>query len=451
MLTRSVAGVRGIWGESLIPTVAAEYAAAFGMYLNGGKVVLGRDTRTSGEALKYAAIAGLLAFNCEVLDIDVVPTPTAQLAVEKFHGSGGLIITASHNPDQWNGLKFVDSKGQFLDEKRFGELMEIIDSHKIHYRPLTNANRFIQIRELNDRAIQLHIDDICGIIDVHRIQSKKFKVVLDACNGAGSRLLLPLLRRLGADIIELNCLENGIFPRGAEPMPENLAELIKIVIAEKANIGFAVDPDADRLSIVSEKGIALGEEMTLPLVADHIVSQEKGVIGTNLSTSMAIDFVAARHRTKVIRTKIGEANVVSGMKEHQCIIGGEGNGGIIYPRIHYARDTGVGIGILLDYLARSEKTISQLAEAIPSYYLVKRKLDCSDAIIEKALNQLKKTYATDKIDSRDGVKISWDDSWLHLRKSGTEGLLRIFAEETTLRKAQQLVEDAMNTVKSFTN
>jgi len=447
-LIRSVAGVRGIWGESLFPVTATNYAAAFGKFVNGGKVVIGRDTRTTGETLKHAVIAGLLSVGCEVVDIGVAPTPTCQLSVKEFNTDGGIVITASHNPGNWNGLKFVTSAGEFLNEAQYQDFIEIVDNYKNLPVPLPKP--FDENNEFNNHAIKNHIDKICNYIDVDSIQQKSYKIAIDACNGAGSKLIIPLLQKLGCDIIKLNCLENGVFPRNPEPLPESLTELCDFVQKEKADIGFAVDPDADRLSIVSEKGEALGEEMTLPLVAQHMLKKKGGVTATNLSTSMAIDFVAQQFNTKVIRTKIGEANVVSAMKKHNCNVGGEGNGGVIIPEIQYARDSGIGIGIILEFLAKTNASISCLANSIPKYFMVKRKVDCPQDKIPNILDYFRNEYKYERIDNTDGIKIIWKDSWLHIRQSGTEGILRVYSEATTSDKTNNLCDMAVDQISFIT-
>ena len=448
-LTRSVAGIRGIWGDSLLPETGVRYAAAFAMTRKSGKILVGRDTRTSGEALKHAVISGLLSLGCDIVDAGVLPTPSCQLAVQEFEADGGVIITASHNPAQWNGLKFVNARGEFLDENDFKSLIDILDNDRVAYPAMESPGTYRMEVSIHEKVVRSHISQICSVINVARIRKNKFKAVIDACNGAGSQLILPLLKELGVETVQLNCDESGLFPRGAEPMPENLGVLCDTVKKEKADIGFAVDPDADRLSIVSEQAVALGEEMTLPLVASHVVAGKRGVIVTNLSTSMAIEHVAKRHDIPVIRTKIGEANVVSAMKEHQCIIGGEGNGGVIFPKIHFARDSGIGIGLILDYLSESVRPISELANDIPKYEMIKKKVDCSADVIRKTLDHYKVRYSGDQMDERDGLKIIWEDAWLHMRKSGTEGLLRIFAEATDRTKATELVDSALDQVAEF--
>jgi len=450
-LVRSVSGIRGIWSESLFPTTVVKYAAGFGTYVKGGKIILGRDTRLTGDALRYVCIAGLLSVGCEIIDIGICPTPTCQLNVKELKADGGVIITASHNPGQWNGLKFVNAAGEFLDQENHDELIDIIDHNKTSYCSFSQIKTFHENKNLNEQAIKNHINKICNYIDVDVIRGKGFKVVVDACNGAGSTLIIPLLQELGCQIIKLNCEENGIFPRQPEPTAGNLTELCAFVKKEKTDIGFAVDPDADRLSIISERGEALGEEMTLPLVAQHVLKKKGGVTVTNLSTSMAIDYVAKQLNTKVIRTKIGEAHVVSAMKKHQCYVGGEGNGGVIVPEIQYARDSGVGIGIILDMLANTGKTLSYLASQIPNYYLVKKKINYPSNYVPIIIEHFQKKYSDVEIDRTDGIKMIWNDLWLHIRKSGTEDILRILAEATTLEKAELMVDETIKSIYSLIN
>ncbi len=447
----SVAGVRGIWRKTLFPETAIRYGTAFGSYLKGGRVVLGRDTRTTGELFSSAALSGLIAAGCEVIDINVAPTPTCQLSVKTFQADGGLIITASHNPVEWNGLKFVNREGEFLSPAEHETFTRIFQQNSVEWADVFHLRPSHRIQEYHQRAIQTHIDKIVRQIDIASIRKRKFNVVLDAVNGAGSRLLLPLLKYLHCSITEINCLENGLFPRGPEPLKENLSALCGLVNEKKADIGFAVDPDADRLSLVTEKGEALGEELTLPLVAQHLLRKTggSGTIVTNLSTSMAIDRVAEKHGAKVVRTKIGEAHVVSGMKEHQCIVGGEGNGGVIVPAVHYARDTGVGIGIILDSIAETGQTLSELAGEIPEYVIVKKKLDCDQDRIPNILDSLEKQHPDAEVDRTDGVKLIWKDKWIHVRKSGTEGLLRVFAEASTFNEAEGMTDSVLNKIQKM--
>ncbi|MBN2105233.1 phosphoglucosamine mutase [bacterium] len=449
-LNRSVAGIRGIWGENLTPDVAVKFAAAFGTYLKKGKVIIGRDTRASGEILTQAALTGLASSGCDVTDIGIVPTPTCQLAVENNVVDGGIVLTASHNPGEWNGLKFINREGHFLSQTEYETLIRIFDNNTIEYVQHPGFCNLQQGPDFNRDAIDMHIHNLMKHINVQNIREKKFKVVLDAVNGAGSRLLIPLLEQLGCTVITLYCDESGDFPRGPEPMPEHLGALCSRVTKEKADIGFAVDPDADRLSLVTETGRALGEEMTLPLVARHVLSRSpEGSIVTNLSTSMAIDHVAREYRVPVIRTKIGEAYVVDGMKKNQCLIGGEGNGGVIFPAVHYARDTGVGVALILDSLAASRQSLSQTAQSIPAFVMIKKKMEVPLEKIAPVQEALKTRYTDAEIDTLDGVKAVWKDRWLHVRKSGTEGLLRIFTEASDQKKADELAIQAIQLIESI--
>lgn len=449
-LNRSVAGIRGIWGKNLTPDVAIKYSAAFGTFLKQGKILIGRDTRFSGDILTQAAIVGLSSAGCDVTDIGVLPTPTCQLAVEKNIVDGGIVLTASHNPVEWNGLKFLNREGHFLNQEAFDSFMRIHDSNQIEYVEKPVLTNIRQGSEFNKDAIELHIHEIQKHVDVKKIREKQFQVVLDAVNGAGSRLLIPLLEQLGCTVTPVYCDESGQFLRGAEPMPEHLTTLCDKVRISGADIGFAVDPDADRLSIVTETGQALGEEMTLPLVAQHILSQiPEGSVVTNLSTSMAIDHVAGKFNRPVIRTQIGEAHVVTGMKENRCVIGGEGNGGVIFPAVHYARDTGVGVALILDYLSKAEKSISEIAGTIPHYVMIKKKIDVPLQKIPDILQKLQIKYADAEVNTVDGVKLIWKDRWLHVRKSGTEGMLRVFAESVSAEAAEDMTESTLSFIKSM--
>lgn len=452
-LHKSVAGVRGIWGESLFPETAIQFSKAFGFYLKKGKVVLGRDTRTTSELLSLSAASTLISSGCEVIDIGVCPTPTCQLSVKTFHADGGLIVTASHNPEEWNGLKFVNREGEFLSPDEYEAFMRITSQDIVETADVYHIKPINQTPELHQKAIQTHIEKISRQVNLDKIRKRQLHVVLDTVNGAGSQLLIPLLKHFACRIHELNCQENGLFPRDPEPRKENLTALCKLVKKQKTDIGFAVDPDGDRLSLVTEKGDALGEELTLPLVAQYILrkSGPGGVVVTNLSTSMAIDEVGKRTGAKVIRTRIGEAHVVSAMKAHHCMVGGEGNGGVIVPEVQYARDSGVGIGMILDCLAETEQTLSELANEIPKYFMVKKKLVCDQNQIPKVLDSIGKSHSDAEIDRTDGVKIIWKGRWIHVRKSGTEGLLRVFAEAATLKEASNMVDTTIEKIGCIIN
>ena len=450
----SVSGVRGVVGKSLTPQLLAKYSSAFGNLCKSGEqnarpqVVLGRDSRISGEMCRVAVLSGLLATGCEVIDLGICPTPTLQIAVEGLAADGGIIITASHNPIQWNGLKFIGSNGTFLGEREAEKLFDLVKNNKIIYQPWSGLGKVksdLKTQKSCHSWIQKHIQKILKLkyIDVKKIKGRKLKVVLDCCNGAGGTASPGLLRALGCQVIELNCNPDGNFAHNPEPLPENLVSLCRAVKKNKADVGFANDPDVDRLAMVSDLGIPLGEEATLALAAKFILSKKpKSKVVTNISTSRMIDDIAQKHGSKVYRTKVGEAHVVRGLKAEKGIIGGEGNGGVILPELHYGRDALVGMTLILEYLAESKKTITDLAVDLPRYFMIKKKGKLTKDF-EKNLAKLKRKYATKKIDLTDGVRIDFEDSWIHIRKSNTEPIFRIIAEAKSEKKAKELVAEAL--------
>jgi phosphomannomutase len=446
-LMASVSGVRGVVGKSLTPQLLAKYSSAFG---NLGKsdelntrpqVILGRDSRASGEMCRAAVLSGLLATGCEVIDLDICSTPTLQIAVEGLAADGGIIITASHNPIQWNGLKFVGSNGTFFDEREAKKLFDLVKNDKITYKPWSGLGKV----KSDHRWIQKHIQKILKLkyIDVKRIKRRKLKVVLDCCNGAGGTISPGLLRVLGCQVIELYCNPDGNFAHNPEPLPENLVSLSKAVKKNKADIGFANDADVDRLAVVSDRGIPLGEEATLALATKFVLSKKpKSKVVTNISTSRMIDDIAKKHGSKVYRTKVGEAHVVRGLKAKKGIIGGEGNGGVILPELHYGRDALVGMALILEYLVESGKSITDLGSEIPAYFMIKRKRKLTKDF-EKNLDKLKRKHAQGKINLIDGVRIDFEDTWIHIRKSNTEPIFRVIAEAKSKKKAEELVAESL--------
>ena len=448
----SVSGIRGVVGKSLIPEVLAKYSAGFGNLCKTGsqnarpQVILGRDSRTSGEMCRFAVLSGLLATGCEVIDIGICPTPTVQIAVEELRAEGGIVITASHNPIQWNGLKFIGSDGTFLAEREVRRLLDLVKNDKISYRSWMEFGKV----KLDHSWIQKHIEKILKLkyININKIKRKKLKVVLDCCNGAGGIISPNLLKALGCQVIELFCEPDGNFPHNPEPLPENLISLCQAVKKNKADIGFANDPDVDRLAMVSDLGIPLGEEATLALATKFILSKKpKSKVVTNISTSRMIDDIAKKFGSKVYRTKVGEAHVVRGLKAVKGIIGGEGNGGVILPELHYGRDALVGMALILEYLAESEKTITELASDLPRYFMIKKKGKLTKDF-EKNLTQLKTKYAKGKINLIDGVRIDFEDSWIHIRKSNTEPIFRIIAEAKSKKRAKELVSESKGILSS---
>lgn len=434
----SISGIRGIVGKTFTPDVVFKYFSTFGNYCNRGRIVLGRDTRESGKIFHKIALKGLTSTGCEVIDIGVCPTPTVGMAVKGLKGKGGIMITASHNPVEWNGLKFFNAKGIFLDEKEGKKFFSLAEK-KIEYSDWKRSGRVSS----DNSWIEKHIQRILGLsyIDKNKIKKKRFKVVLDCNNGAGARIAPLLLRKLGCQVIELNCGLSGEFVHTPEPVPENLALLCKKVKKTKADLGFALDPDADRLAIVSEKGIPLGEEYTLALCVDFVLSKKLSDVAVNNSTSMVMEDIVRKYGVEVFRSKVGEIYVVSLLKKIKGVIGGEGNGGIILPENHYGRDAQVGMALVLQYLAESGKKISQLKQSLPQYFIQKDKLKLSSNFkirLKKYLDKFRRA----QVDDLDGVKVLFENSWVNIRKSNTEPIIRVMAEATTQKEAERLVLEA---------
>jgi phosphomannomutase len=460
-LMAGISGVRGVVGKSLTPEILTKYSSAFGNLCKSGMVVLGRDSRISGEMAKSAVISGLLSTGCHVIDLGICPTPTVEIAVEELNAKGGIIITASHNPIHWNALKFVGADGIFLNEKESKKLFDLVKNNKIKHKPWDKLGKV----DLDDSWVKRHVDKILNLsyIDVRKIKSRKFRVVLDCCNGAGGVISPHLLRALGCEVMELNCIPNGMFSHNPEPIPQNLISLCQVVKKNNADLGFANDPDVDRLAIVSEKGVPLGEEATLALATkfvlncklrtntargksnSNVVRRPPVWVVTNLSTSRMIDDIAKKFGSKVYRTKVGEAHVARRLKQVKGVIGGEGNGGVILPALHYGRDALVGMALILEYLTESGKSISQLASELPQYFMIKKKAKLSKNF-ERNLIKLKRKYSGGKINNLDGVRIDVGGSWLQIRKSNTEPLVRVIAEARSKRDSTRLVEDALRIV-----
>jgi len=447
-----ISGVRGVVGKGLNPELLVKYSAVFGNFCKSGgqkafpKVILGRDSRISGEMCRLAVLSGLLATGCEVIDIGICPTPTVQIAVEELGANGGIVITASHNPIGWNALKFISSDGTFLVQREAEKLFDLVKNDKIAYQSWSRLGKV----KSDLSWVEKHIQKVLKLryIDVKKIKRKKMKVVLDCCNGAGGTISPDLLKALGCQVIELFCEPDGKFAHNPEPRPENLVSLCQAVKRNKADIGFANDPDVDRLAIVSDQGIPLGEEATLALATKFILRKKpKSKVVTNISTSRMINDIAKEFGSKVYRTKVGEAHVVRRLKAAKGIIGGEGNGGVILPELHYGRDALVGMALILEYLAESEKNITDLASDLPRYFMIKKKGRLAKDF-EGNLAKLKRKYAKEKIVLIDGVKIELEDCWIHVRKSNTEPIFRIIAEAKSKKKAKELVSESLEILGS---
>jgi phosphomannomutase len=438
----SVSGVRGIVGvrEGLTPDFVSRFAAAFGSWCGRGKIVVGGDCRISREMVQHAVFSGLLAVGSEVVDLGVCPTPTVELAVRKLRARGGIAITASHNPIQWNALKLVNSGGMFLSPGEGEEVRKLFDRGAIDYRPY---NRLGSV-SLDMTMLDHHLEQILSldVVNVNRIRKTRYRVVIDTVNGAGSVISPVLLEELGCRVVELNTEPTGYFAHSPEPIPRNLLQLRRMVKNRGADIGFANDPDADRLAVVTEKGIAPGEEHTLALAVKYVLAKRRGPVVVNLSTSRMIDDIAGELRRKVYRTKVGEINVALKMKEVRAPIGGEGNGGVIYPRLHYGRDALLGMALILSYMAESGSTISELIGGLPKYYMIKDRIAATAQEIKPGLRRLRKHFRSAEFDETDGLKIDLPEGWLHIRASNTEPIVRLLAEAKSKRIARQMIQRA---------
>jgi phosphomannomutase len=440
----SISGVRGVIGDSLTPDLLTRFAQAFGTYVGSGRVVVGRDTRTSGEMVRQAVVSGLLSSGCRVLDAGVCPTPTVQLLVRRLRAKGGIAITASHNPPQWNALKFVGPDALFLSGARGRELLDIY--HQGDYTKARSA-RLRTVDPVAD-ALDQHVAavlDAVGPLPAGR----RFRVVLDACNGAGSIVGPRLLEALGVEVIGINVTPDGRFPRPAEPTAENLRALCEAVRQHGADIGFAQDMDADRLAIVSERGDPIGEERTLVLAVDHVLAGTPGPVAVNLASTHTLETLAGRYGCQVFRTPVGEANVTEGMQRHKAIIGGEGNGGVIYPRVNFARDSLVGMALILHGLAASGGSLSELVSRLPPFEIVKVQFPFPANRLGEVLRRARREYARWPMDVRDGVKVTLPDGWFLLRGSNTEPVMRVVAEAADEASARQVAAGVREKIEEW--
>ena len=436
-LIRGISGIRGIVGKNLTEPVIIRHIQAFSEIQGVGDILLARDSRSHGASFINTAAETLNECGSNVINYDIIPTPTAQFLVEKNNMSGGIVITASHNPAEWNGLKFIDADGCFLDGNKNMNLFKIADSD-----PIINHNTG-SIQSIENGYLP-HITHTRGlsVIDPEAIEEKNFSIVVDAVNGAASRALPTMVEALGCTVHYLYCEPNGKFPRGTEPLPHNLVNLGEAVRRYNADAGFATDPDGDRLAIVDENGTPLGEEYTLTICADGLFKSTSAPasIVTNLSTTMALDKVAEKYGNKVIRTAVGEINVVNKMKEVGAIFGGEGNGGIILSESHYGRDSLVGAAMFLNRMAQDTQKVSEIFQSMPQYVMVKDKIALGSVDPQMVLDKIEAAYPDADFDKTDGLKLIWDNSWLHIRKSNTEPIIRIYAEGKTKISVDKLVE-----------
>ncbi len=435
-LVESISGARGIVGISMTPHLALQYGLAFGSFIGGGKVVVGGDPRTSHDQLKSAVASGLMAVGRDVIDIGICPTPTIGIAIREFKARGGVGITASHNPVEWNGLKLFNRKGEFISPQQYEEFRRV----KSQPSPLSDYRKVGRLTT-DDSAVDRHIERVLSqdILNIRKIRRRKFKVVIDCVNGGGYIAAPELLRKLGCTVVVINGTPDGKFPRGPEPIPKHLTQLRKKVVAENADIGFALDPDADRLAVVSEKGMAIGEEHTLTLALMAVLSKRTGPVVVNMSTSRMCRDVAEMYGCKFYRSKVGEANVVDVMRRRRAVIGGEGNGGVILPTSHYGRDSLVAMALVLQHLADARITVSAAIKAYPNHVIVKDKGELPEDFDIK-LQNMKAKLSDVNIDETDGVRIDYSESWVHIRRSNTEPIYRIISEARSRSSAVGLVK-----------
>lgn len=442
----SISGIRGIVGDGLDPEVIVRSTAAFADFCGKGKIVVGSDGRISGEMVRNLVNGTLIAKGNDVIDIGICPTPTVLFSVKHLNAAGGIQISASHNPNEWNALKLLNSNGEFLSPEENIKFLQMMDDATRNFAAWNNIGKLTDYK----KGLDNHINAVLNMkyIDVEKIKGRKFRVLLDCVNGAGAYSMPKLLKKLGCKVIELNCEKNGVFPRLPEPIPENLTETFEAVKKHKADIGIVVDPDVDRLVLITEEGEPFGEENTITQAVKYYLSKKKGNVVVNLSTTRAVDDVAIEHGCEVFRAPVGEANVVKKMKEVEAVIGGEGSGGVIVPNVNFGRDALVGTVITLQLLAKARCKMSTLKKNLPEYHIVKKKIEIADADPDELLKKLVEKYKSEKINLEDGLRIDFQDHWVHLRKSNTEPIIRCIVEAKTKEEAEKFAEKYFGEIKN---
>ncbi|WP_271424934.1 phosphoglucosamine mutase [Aequorivita sinensis] len=459
-LIKSISGIRGTIGglqsENLTPIDAVKYAAAYGSWVKKQRnkethrVVVGRDARISGEMIQQLVMNTLVGMGITVIDLDLSTTPTVEMAVMMEHADGGIILTASHNPKQWNALKLLNNKGEFLNAAAGQEILDIAEGGNIEFAEVDDLGEIHK----NDAYIDLHIDEILDLplVNVDAIKACKFKVVVDGVNSTGGIAIPLLLEALGVEPVKLYCTPNGQFPHNPEPLKEHLGDLMKMVVDENADFGIVVDPDVDRLAFVDEKGEMFGEEYTLVAVADYVLKHTPGNTVSNMSSSRALRDVTEKHNGTYTASAVGEVNVVEMMKETKAVIGGEGNGGIIYPELHYGRDSLVGVALFLSHLAEQKMAVSELRITYTSYFMSKKKIELTPTLdVDAILKAMEAKYSSEDINTIDGVKIDFPENWVHLRKSNTEPIIRIYTEAKSQEEADSLADKIIAEIKAIAN
>lgn len=457
-LIKSISGIRGTIGgnvgDNLTPIDAVKFAAAYGTFLKNSlqkdklTVVIGRDARISGPMIHQLVMQTLIGLGINVIDLGLSTTPTVEVAVPLEKADGGIILTASHNPKQWNALKLLNNKGEFLSGAEGALILEIAESDNFNFADVDNLGKITEINDYMDR----HIDEVLNLklVDVDAVKQRKFKVVVDGVNSSGGIVIPALLEKMGVEVVKLYCEPNGHFPHNPEPLKEHLTDICELVVKEQADFGIVVDPDVDRLAFISNDGEMFGEEYTLVAVADYVLSKTPGNTVSNMSSSRALRDITEKHGGTYEASAVGEVNVVELMKKNNAIIGGEGNGGIIYPEIHYGRDALVGVALFLTHLAKQDVDVASLRASYPQYFMSKNKIELTPEIdVDAILDAMQKKYADEKITTIDGVKIDFADSWVHLRKSNTEPIIRIYTEAPTQQQADDLAQKIINEIEKI--
>ena len=459
-LIKSISGIRGTIGacpgDNLTPIDIVKFTTAYARFMgekNNDKrlrIVVGRDARISGEMVEKIIVGTLLGCGVDVINVGLCTTPGTEMAVITYQADGGIIITASHNPKQWNALKLLNEKGEFLNDAEGKRVLALADDDNFQFPDVDHLGKVILSEDFNDK----HIAQVLALplVDIEVVRARKFKVVVDAVNSIGGVVIPKLLRELGCEVVELNCEPTGEFAHNPEPLPQNLTEISEVIVREGADLGIVVDPDVDRLAFVNEDGTMFVEEYTLVAVADYILSQRVGNTVSNLSSSRALRDVTECHGGSYAASAVGEVNVVAKMKETGAIIGGEGNGGVIYPELHYGRDALVGTALFLTYLAKRNISMTALRATYPAYFASKNKIELTPAIdVDKVLLEMKSRYASEDVNDIDGVKIDFAESWVHLRKSNTEPIIRIYTEAKTATEADELARRFIREISEICN
>ena len=460
-LIKSISGIRGTIGgkvgDNLTPIDAVKFASAYGTFLktrsqNNGqgrklKVVVGRDARISGPMIHNLVVNTLIGLGIDVIDLGLSTTPTVEIAVPLEKADGGIILTASHNPKEWNALKLLNGKGEFLNAENGEKILEIAESESFDFSDVDNLGEIT----FNDAYMDIHIDEVLNLplVNIETVKAAKFKVVVDGVNSSGGIIIPKLLELMGVEVVKLYCEPNGHFPHNPEPLKEHLTDISALVVKEKAHLGIVVDPDVDRLAFVCENGEMFGEEYTLVACADYVLSKTPGNTVSNMSSSRALRDVTNLHNGNYEASAVGEVNVVELMKKNNAIIGGEGNGGIIYPELHYGRDSLIGVALFMTHLANKKMSVSALRASYPEYYMSKNKIELTPQIdVDAILIAMAKMYKNENISTIDGVKIDFAENWVHLRKSNTEPIIRIYTEAATQKQADDLAIKIIDEIKT---